>query len=138
MSDQEMLARLKEMGDGALGEKMGIRIVEVTRERVVATMPVAGNTQPFGLLHGGASVALAEQVGSMAANLVAGPDRFAVGIEVSASHLKAVREGIVTAVATPVSIGRSLATYLIDITNEAGERTCVARLTCALRDRPET
>jgi 1,4-dihydroxy-2-naphthoyl-CoA hydrolase len=135
MSDPGMLERLKEMGDGALATKMGIQIVEVSAERVVATMPVAGNTQPFGLLHGGASVVLAEQAGSIAANLVAGADRFAVGIEISASHLKAVREGVVTAVATPVSVGRTLVTYQIEITNEVGERTCVARLTCALRDR---
>lgn len=135
MSNQDMQARLKEMGDGALAEKMGIRIVEGSAERVVATMPVAGNTQPFGLLHGGASVTLAEQAGSIAANLAAGSDRIAVGIEVSASHLKSVKAGVVTAVVTPVSIGRTLATYLIEITNEEGERTCIARLTCLLRDR---
>ncbi len=135
MSNQDMQARLKEVGDGALAEKMGIRIVEASAARVVATMPVAGNTQPFGLLHGGASVTLAEQAGSIAANLAAGSDRIAVGIEVSASHLKSVKSGVVTAVATPVSIGRTLATYLIEITNEEGKRTCIARLTCLLRDR---
>jgi uncharacterized protein (TIGR00369 family) len=130
-----MQARLRELGDGDLAEKLGIRIVEGMAERVVATMPVAGNTQPFGLLHGGASVTLAEQAGSIAANLAAGSDRIAVGIEVSASHLKSVKAGVVTAVATPVSIGKTLATYLIEITNEEGERTCIARLTCLLRDR---
>ncbi len=134
MSNQDLLARLKEIGDGALAEKMGIRIVEASAERVVATMPVTGNTQPFGLLHGGASVVLAEQAGSIAANLAAGPGRIAVGIEVSASHLKSAKAGVVTAVATPVSIGRTLATYLVEITNEDGERTCIARLTCLLRD----
>ncbi len=135
VSDPTLLARVRAMGGGALAEKMGIQITEASADRVVATMPVAGNTQPMGLLHGGASVVLAEQVGSIAANIAAGPGREAVGIEVSATHLKSAQEGIVMAVATPISIGRTLASYLIDITNEAGERTCSARLTCFMRDR---
>ena len=135
MSDPELLARVRGMDGGALAKKMGIEIIEADADRMVATMPVTGNTQPAGLLHGGASVVLAEQVGSMAATLAAGPGRTAVGIEVSATHLKAVREGVVTAVATQISISRSLVTYLIDITNETGQRTCAARLTCMFRDR---
>lgn len=135
MSDPEILARIRELGGGALADRMGIEIVEASLDRVVATMPVAGNTQPMGLLHGGASVVLAEQVGSIAAIIAAGPGREAVGIEVSATHLRAVREGHVTATAIPVAVGRSLATFLIDITDDAGRRTCTARLTCALREK---
>lgn len=135
MPNDSVPARLQEMDGGLLARTMGIQITEASADRVVATMPVAGNTQPAGLLHGGASVVLAEQVGSIAATLLAGPEREAVGIEVSASHLKAAREGVVTAVATPISIRRTLATYRIDITDESGERTCAARLTCFLRDR---
>jgi uncharacterized protein (TIGR00369 family) len=99
-------------------------------------MPVAGNRQPFGLLHGGASVVLAESLGSIAANLHAGPERVAVGIEVSATHHRSATTGHVTATATAISLGRTLATYEIVVVDEEGERTCTSRLTCLLRDRP--
>ena len=88
------------------------------------------------LLHGGASVVLAETLGSFGAALHAGPERIAVGIEVSASHHRAAVEGFVTGVATPISLGRTAATYEIVITDDEGRRTCTARLTCLLRDRP--
>ncbi|WP_010148563.1 PaaI family thioesterase [Serinicoccus profundi] len=123
---------------GDLAERMGIRLVEVSVERTVAVMPVEGNTQPYGLLHGGASAALAETVGSVAAMLHAGEGRIAVGVDLSATHHRAVRTGEVTAVATPLSRGRSIATYDITISDDEGRRVCTARLTCALRDRPPT
>jgi 1,4-dihydroxy-2-naphthoyl-CoA hydrolase len=119
---------------GGLGERMGMEWLETTPQRVVARIPVAGNTQPFGLLHGGASAVLAESTGSVLANLNAGEGRFAVGIELSCSHHRSAREGWVTAVATPLAVGRSLVTSQILVTDDADRPICTARLTCYLRD----
>ncbi|MEV0584923.1 PaaI family thioesterase [Nonomuraea sp. NPDC050310] len=116
---------------------MGIEFVEATPERVVARMPVAGNTQPYGLLHGGASVVLAESAGSIAAAIHAGPDRIAVGIEINATHHRSATSGHVTGVATPLHTGRTLATYQVEITDEQGRLVCTSRITCMLRDRPQ-
>jgi 1,4-dihydroxy-2-naphthoyl-CoA hydrolase len=122
---------------GELAERMGITIIEATPERLVATMPVEGNRQPYGLLHGGASVALAETAGSMAAMLSPGArGRAAVGIEINATHHRAATAGLVTAVCVPVATGRTLATYDIRITDADGRPVCTARLTCLLRERP--
>lgn len=112
---------------------MGIRIVEATAERVVGTMPVEGNTQPYGLLHGGASVVLAEGLGSVASALYAGKSRTAVGVDISATHHRAVRSGIVTGTATALHLGSTIATYEIVIVDEQSRRVCTARLTCLLR-----
>jgi uncharacterized protein (TIGR00369 family) len=117
---------------GALAERLGITITEASAARVTGTMPVEGNTQPHGLLHGGASVVLAETLGSVGAALHAGPGRAAAGVEVSASHHRAGRSGIVTGVATAVHLGRTLATYEVVLTDERGARLCSARLTCAI------
>ena len=121
---------------GELASSMGIVILEMSADRAVASMPVAGNRQPFGLLHGGASAVLAETLGSLAANIHAGPNHFAVGIELSCSHHRSATEGLLTAVATPVSAGRTLATYDIVITDDSQRRICTARLTCLIRERP--
>lgn len=129
----ELVAQLNEH-NGALNEKMGVVITEASPERVVATMPVEGNTQPYGLLHGGASVVLAETVGSIGAALNAGEGRVAVGLDINASHHRAARQGIVTAVATRASAGRSLASFEVVITDEDGRRVCTSRITCMLRD----
>jgi 1,4-dihydroxy-2-naphthoyl-CoA hydrolase len=122
-------------GGGVLGQNMGIEITEATPERVIGTMPVEGNTQPYGLLHGGASCVLAETLGSIGAAMHGNTlDRpFAVGVDINATHHKGVRAGIVTGVATPVHRGRTMTTYEIVITDEAGDRVCTARLTCLLR-----
>ncbi|WP_151523272.1 hotdog fold thioesterase [Serinicoccus kebangsaanensis] len=125
-----------EMPRGDLAERMGMQLVEVAAERTVATMPVAGNTQPYGLLHGGASAALAETAGSVAAALHAGEGRIAVGVDLNATHHRAVRDGTVTAVATPLALGRAVASYEIVVSDDHGHRVCTARLTCALRERP--
>ncbi|WP_433339020.1 PaaI family thioesterase [Spirillospora sp. CA-294931] len=117
---------------------MGIEFLEGSPERVVARMPVKGNTQPYGLLHGGASVVLAESIGSAGAALHAGSGRIAVGIEINATHHRSATEGYVTGVATRVHGGNTLATYDIVITDERDRRVCTARLTCMLRDRPAT
>ena len=108
---------------------MGIEIIEASPERIVGTMPVEGNTQAFGLLHGGANVVLAELLGSLGAWLHAGGTKRTVGVDINATHHKSAKSGIVTGVATPVSCGRTLACYQIVITNEAGERTCTASIT---------
>ena len=134
-SPDDAVAAMTEGSRGTLVERMGIEFVEVTPERVVGRMPVAGNTQPYGLLHGGASAVLAETLGSVCAALHAGPERIAVGIEINATHHKAVREGWVTGVATPLSAGRSAASLEIVISTDAGDRVCTSRLTCLLRDR---
>jgi uncharacterized protein (TIGR00369 family) len=118
-----------------LNEQMGIVVVEASPERVVATMPVEGNTQPYGLLHGGASCVLAEALGSYGAALHARRlfGGIAVGIEISATHHRSVTSGTVTGVATPVHLGGLLATYEIVITDDQDRRVCTARLTCVLR-----
>ncbi|MCF2530442.1 hotdog fold thioesterase [Yinghuangia soli] len=116
-----------------LGTKMGILIHEASAERMVGTMPVEGNTQPYGLLHGGASCVLAETLGSVGAAIHAGPDAITVGIELNATHHRSATAGLVTGVATPLHLGRTLATYEIVLTDEAGKRICTARLSCMIR-----
>lgn len=123
-------------GVGELAETMGIEIVEAGPERLVGTMPVAGNRQPYGLLHGGANVVLAETLGSIAAALHGGPEKVTVGIEVSATHHRSATSGTVTGEARAISLGRTVATYEIVIVDDEGRRTCTARLTCLMRDRP--
>lgn len=124
------------MGMGALNDRMGVQLVEVTPERLVATMPVEGNTQPFGLLHGGASVVLAESLGSMGSAIHGHPDRVPVGVDINATHHRAVRTGVVTGTATPLHLGRSTATWEVVITDEQGRRVCTSRITCALIAAP--
>jgi 1,4-dihydroxy-2-naphthoyl-CoA hydrolase len=118
-----------------LVERMGITILEATAQRVVGTMPVAGNTQPYGLLHGGASCVLAETLGSLGSALHAGLERVTVGIEISATHHRAASGGQVTGVASLLHGGRSVTTYEIVISDERGRRVCTSRLTCLLMDR---
>lgn len=122
---------------GTLAERLGIVIAEAAPERVVGTMPVEGNTQPLGLLHGGASCVLAETLGSIGATLhaIQGWGGFALGVDINATHHKAVRSGLVTGVAIPVHLGRTVATYEVVITDESGDRVCTARLTCLVRSR---
>lgn len=117
-----------------LVERMGIEITEATPARVVGRMPVEGNIQPYGLLHGGASCVLAETLGSTGAAIHAGPGRIAVGIEINATHHRSATSGYVTGVATQVHGGRTIATYHIEITDERGRLVCTSRLTCMLRD----
>ncbi|MHB8273611.1 MAG: PaaI family thioesterase [Dermatophilaceae bacterium] len=123
------------MNGGTLGEKMGIEFLEATSERVVARMPVAGNTQPYGLLHGGASVVLAETLGSIGAALHAGEGRIAVGLDINATHHRAARAGFVTGTATALSLGNTLASYDVIITDEDGNRVCTSRITCLIRPK---
>jgi 1,4-dihydroxy-2-naphthoyl-CoA hydrolase len=131
----DALAWIKERGAGELAEKMGIEFVEFSLDRAVATMPVDGNRQPAQLLHGGAYVVLGESLGSMSANLHAGPDRLAVGIEINASHTRSARSGVVTAVCTPIHLGRTLTTHEIAIDDDQGRRCSTIRITNMIIDK---
>ena len=139
--NNEQRAALNQVDNGnAMGDlatNMGQEFLEASAERVVGRMPVKGNTQPYGLLHGGASCVLAETLGSVGSALHAGEGRIAVGVEINATHHRSATEGFVTGVATRVHGGRSLATYEIVITDEQDRRVCTARLTCMLRDAPQ-
>jgi uncharacterized protein (TIGR00369 family) len=126
------LELIRERGSGALDKKMGIEILQASPQRLVGRMPVEGNTQPIGLLHGGANVVLAESLGSVGTQLHAGPNRKIVGVDINATHHKSATSGFVTGVATAVSLGKTLCSYEIVITNEAGQRTCTARITCLI------
>ncbi|SDE51898.1 PaaI family thioesterase [Auraticoccus monumenti] len=136
MSDVEPGSLLPGWMDGmvsALDAKMGLELLELSAERAVGRMPVAGNTQPFGLWHGGASCVLVETLGSMAAHAHARTlEKVAVGVDVNATHHRAAREGFVTGTATALRLGRSVTMHEVVLTDDAGERLCTARLTCQL------
>ncbi|MBB5631909.1 uncharacterized protein (TIGR00369 family) [Cryobacterium mesophilum] len=119
---------------GLLGQKMGIEVLELSPARSVARMPVEGNTQPYGILHGGAHLVLAESLGSMSAHVHAGPGRYAVGIEISASHSRSVTSGWVTGTCTAISLGRTLTVHEIVLTDDDGNRLSTVRMTNLLRD----
>jgi 1,4-dihydroxy-2-naphthoyl-CoA hydrolase len=133
--DAQIIEGFARLSEGTLPGRMGITVSAARAEQVIGSMPVDGNIQPYGLLHGGASCVLAETLGSLGAALHAGPGRFAVGIEISATHHRAVAGGVVTGVATRVHGGRTTATYEIAISDGRGRRVCSARLTCLLRDQ---
>jgi 1,4-dihydroxy-2-naphthoyl-CoA hydrolase len=135
MTDTNSLAVLRHQAEGTLIERLGIELLEVSAERVVGTMPVEGNTTPLGLLHGGASAALAETLGSYAAAAHAGEGRAAVGIELNATHHRSAREGRVTGTATALHLGRTTASYEIVVVGSDSRRLVTARLTCMLIDR---
>ena len=122
---------------GELDEKMGVEVLEESAERVVARMPVEGNRQSFGLLHGGASAAFAEALGSWAAVIHAGPGRSAVGVDLSVTHHASARSGWVTGTATALHRGRSLASYEVVVTDDNGRRLCTARISNLIIDRKD-
>ena len=128
------VAAMRAMNPSSLMDRMGIEVIEASAGRLVATMPVAGNTQPYGLLHGGASVVLAETLGSIGSSLHAGPDKAVVGLDINATHHRAARSGLVTGTATALSLGRTLASYEVVVTDEGGRRVCTSRITCLIRD----
>jgi 1,4-dihydroxy-2-naphthoyl-CoA hydrolase len=122
-----------DLGQGReLLDRLGIELLEVSADGAVGTMPVAGNTQPYGLLHGGASALLAETLGSVAAATHAGPARNAVGIELNVTHHRSARDGVVTGTATALHLGRTTASYEIIVVDSESRRICTARLTCLL------
>jgi 1,4-dihydroxy-2-naphthoyl-CoA hydrolase len=127
------LATVNAWNERTLMRAIDIRITEIGDDFLRGTMPVDDRTrQPYGILHGGASVALAETLGSTAAMLCCEEGRAAVGLDINANHLRAVRDGIVTGTARPIHVGRSTQVWEIRIENEAGELTCIARLTMAV------
>ena len=123
-------------GIGALAEKMGFEWLEFSIDRCVATMPVEGNTQPVGLMHGGAYVVLGESLGSMAANLHAGPGKLAVGVDINATHTRSATSGIVTGVCTPIHLGRTMTVHEIVVTDDQGRRCSTVRITNLIKDMP--
>ena len=120
---------------GPMAERMGIKLISASSTEVIGTMPVEGNTQPFGLLNGGASMALVETLGSIGAVIHAGRDRIAVGIEINGTHHKSARTGLVTGKAKAISLGNTLATYEVKIYDEAETLICTGRISCLIRDR---
>jgi len=132
--DAELVERLVTSGGGELAVKMGIEFLELSASHSVATMPVEGNRQVVGLLHGGAHVVLAESLGSVSSAIHAGAGRFAVGIEINATHSRSVTSGVVTATCDALTLGGTLATHEIVIRDEEGRRLSTVRMTNMLRD----
>ena len=130
------VAQMTALNPNSLLQRMGIEITEATPERLVATMPVEGNTQPYGLLHGGASVVLAETLGSVGSAIHAGPERIVVGTDINATHHRAARSGVVTGVATPISLGKTLCSWEVVVSDDQGKRVCTSRITCLVREAP--
>ena len=133
--DPELIERLATSGGGALTKRMGIEFLELSAELSVATMPVEGNTQVVGLLHGGAHVVLGESLGSISSAIHAGPGRYAVGIEINATHSRSVTSGLVTGTCTALVLGRTLCTHEIVIRDEEGRRLSTVRMTNMLLDQ---
>lgn len=131
---EEMHDWLAGHGIGRLAAKMGIVFQEMSAEKVVATMPVEGNEQVAGILHGGAHLVLAETLGSFAAGIHAGQNRQALGIEIGATHHRAITSGLVTGTAVAIHLGRTLTTHEVVMTDAAGNRLSTARITNLIRD----
>ncbi|MCL9684926.1 hotdog fold thioesterase [Legionella maioricensis] len=131
------IEELNRIGKNTMVEFLGIQFTEVGEDFLSATMPVNDRTkQPIGILHGGANMALAETVASMAANAVIDPNQFyCVGLEINANHIRSVREGLVRAVTSPIHLGRTTQIWQIDIFNEAGKKTCISRMTASVLNR---
>jgi len=133
--DPAFAAGIRAAGSGELASKMGIEFLELSAELAIATMPVEGNRQPAGILHGGAHLVLGETLGSMAAAVHGGPGRYPVGIEISASHSRSASSGVVTGTCRALSLGSTLCTHEIVVTDEEGRRLSTIRITNLLRDR---
>ena len=131
------LEQLNLRGRDTMVEYLDIVITEIGENSLTATMPHSNkNRQPLGILHGGANVVLAETLASTAANIVVDPEKsYCVGLEINANHLRPVSEGIVTAVTTPIHLGRTTQVWEIHIYNEAGKQTCISRMTAAVVQR---
>ena len=135
--DPELVARLVETNGGELTRKMGVEYLELSAQHSVARMPVEGNRQVVGILHGGAHVVLGESLGSISSAIHAGPGRVAMGIEINATHSRSISEGWVTATCEALVLGRTLATHEIVIRDDEGRRLSTVRMTNILRDRSE-
>jgi len=128
------VAELNRRGENTMSEFLGIEFTKVGNDFLTATMPVSPKTrQPLGILHGGANVVLAETIASTAANAVIDLNAFyCVGLEINANHIRSVKEGIVTAVTTPIHLGRTTQVWEIKITNQDGKLSCISRMTAAV------
>ena len=135
IASEKALAIMGQRGLGALADSMGITLLELSAEKSVATMPVIGNTQPLGLLHGGAHVVLAESLGSFAANVHAYPDGYAVGIELNASHHSSITEGLVTGTCIAIKLGKTLTTHEVTMRDEGGRLLSTVRITNYIRPK---
>lgn len=131
--DPSLFSRIMETGGGELSKKMGIEYLELSAEFSVARMPVLGNTQVVGLLHGGAHVVMGESLGSISSAIHGGPKHYAVGIEINATHSRSVTDGWVTGTCTALVLGRTLCTHEIVLTDEQGRRLSTVRMTNMLR-----
>ncbi len=136
--DPELYRRIVETNGGELTTKMGVEYLELSASRSVARMPVEGNRQVVGILHGGAHVVLGESLGSISSAIHAGPGRVAMGIEINATHSRSISEGWVTATCEALVLGRTLATHEIVIRDDEGRRLSTVRMTNILRDRTAT
>jgi len=134
--DPELYARIVDTGGGELTVKMGVEYLELSAQHSVARMPVEGNRQVVGILHGGAHVVLGESLGSISSAIHAGPGRMAMGIEINATHSRSISSGWVTATCDALVLGRTLATHEIVIRDDEGRRLSTVRMTNILRDRP--
>jgi 1,4-dihydroxy-2-naphthoyl-CoA hydrolase len=131
----QLMAAIEGTTPGSLMERIGLEWLEAGLDRMVARIPVEGNTQPYGLLHGGVTAALCETVGSMGTAIHVGEGRSPVGIQLSVNHLRAVRQGYVTAIGVPVHVGRTTALWDVSVEDGAGRLVATGRLTLAIRDR---
>lgn len=131
------LADLNAMGKGTMGENLGIEFTLIEKDRISATMPVDHRTvQPYGILHGGASVSLAETLGSIAAHLSIDSTKYlSVGLEINANHIRSARSGYVTGTARPVHIGKSTHVWAIEIVDDADKLICTSRITMAIIEK---
>lgn len=126
---------LSQLTRGGLADRLGIQIAELTSQRVIATMPVTpDHHQPLGYLHGGASVALAETVASIGAFFNCPPGKATFGLEINANHVRPKRDGVVTAIGTPLHVGKSTQVWEVRIVDEQERLICVSRCTIAVVD----
>jgi len=127
--------QLNDFTKNTLISHLNIKVTDIGEGTITATMPVDDYTrQPMGYLHGGASAVLAETLGSIAGYLAAGDDAAAFGVEINASHVRSVKEGMVTAVASPLRVGKTLQVWDINITDDDGDLVCASRLTLAVKN----
>ncbi|KTD73701.1 hotdog fold thioesterase [Legionella tucsonensis] len=133
------LEDLNQFGKNTMSEFLDIKFIEIGDDFLKATMPVNARTkQPIGILHGGANVALSETVASTAANAVIDLNHFfCVGLEINANHIHSVKDGVVTAIASPLHLGRSTQVWQVKISNEKGKLTCISRMTASIINRPK-
>ena len=138
--DAQTRAVLEAQGDvpgGELSARMGIEFVKLSAEHSIARMPADGNRQPVGFVHGGAYCVIAESLGSISANIHAGSDRYAVGVDINATHTRSATSGVVTGVCTPVHLGRSITVHEIVVSDDQGRRCSTIRITNMIKDAPE-